>query len=445
MVHFTSFVLFVSILLSIVSITAQTQNQLGSKGTQQCTINNNFYAGSNKKVETVMFEMKKQLDEIQKELRNLTQKTKKENRTKEIHYHKNCADVYKSGDRISGVYTIDPDGSGAFDVYCDHSAPGGGWTVFQKRLDGSVDFYRGWNYYKLGFGNLNGEFWLGLDKIHRLTKSERCKLRVDLEDTAGKTAYAEYDMFAVTSERTKYQLAIGTYSGTAGDSLTYHRGHPFSTKDQDNDNWSKHYKQRSIFLSTTLNHELSLSSKGAQQCTINNNFYAGPNKKVETMMFEMKKQLDEIQKELRNLTQKTKKESKTKVHLQQLVKGIQGSKLSSDKVLFDTKLNFSFSFPSWYCPLAIHYRKNCGDVYKSGDRISGVYTIDPDGWTVFQKRLDGSVDFSRGWNDYKLGFGNLNGEFWLGLDIPRVNVANFVWISKTPRERQPMPSMTCLL
>ena len=49
MVHFTSFVLFVSILLSIVSITAQTQNQLGSKGTQQCTINNNFYAGSNKK------------------------------------------------------------------------------------------------------------------------------------------------------------------------------------------------------------------------------------------------------------------------------------------------------------------------------------------------------------------------------------------------------------
>ena len=82
MIHFISFVFFVSILLSIDSIAAQTQNQLGSKGTQQCTINNNFYAGPNKKVETVMFEMKKQLDEIQKELRNLTQKTKKENKTK---------------------------------------------------------------------------------------------------------------------------------------------------------------------------------------------------------------------------------------------------------------------------------------------------------------------------------------------------------------------------
>ena len=84
--------------------------------------------------------------------------------------------------------------------------------MFQKRLDGSVDFYRGWADYKRGFGNLNGEFWLGLDKIHRLTKSNN-RLRVDLEDTTGKTAYAEYDVFAVTSERTKYQLSLGTYSG----------------------------------------------------------------------------------------------------------------------------------------------------------------------------------------------------------------------------------------
>ncbi|KAL9975445.1 hypothetical protein ACROYT_G012606 [Oculina patagonica] len=58
---------------------------------------------------------------------------------------------------------------------------GGGWTVFQKRLDGSADFYRGWDDYKRGFGNLNGEFWLGLDKIHRLTK-ERSRLQVELED-----------------------------------------------------------------------------------------------------------------------------------------------------------------------------------------------------------------------------------------------------------------------
>ena len=126
---------------------------------------------------------------------------------------RNCAELYKSGKTISGVYTIDPDGAGAFDVFCDQTTAGGGWVVFQKRLDGSVDFYRGWADYKRGFGNLNGEFWLGLDKINRLTNSERYKLRVDLEDTTRKTAYAVYDSFAVTSEKSKYKLSIGTYSG----------------------------------------------------------------------------------------------------------------------------------------------------------------------------------------------------------------------------------------
>ena len=128
---------------------------------------------------------------------------------------KNCAELYKSGKTSSGVYTFDP-GHGAFSVFCDQTAAGGGWTVFQKRLDGSVDFYRGWTDYKNGFGNLHGEFWLGLDKIHRLTTTIKNKLRVHLMDTKGKTAYAEYNMLAVASEN-KYKLSLGTYSGNLGD------------------------------------------------------------------------------------------------------------------------------------------------------------------------------------------------------------------------------------
>jgi len=204
---------------------------VSSSATKHCNnVYNSFYAGPNKKIETILQEMKKQLTQLQDDINIL-----KGNKT--TVKGKNCAELYKSGQTISGVYTIDPDGSGAFDVFCDQTTAAGGWTVFQKRLDGSVDFYRGWSDYKNGFGNLNGEFWLGLDKINRLTKTKN-RLRVDLEDTTGKTAYAEYDMFAVTSERTKYQLSLGTYSGTAGDSLSYHRGSPFSTKDQDNDSWS---------------------------------------------------------------------------------------------------------------------------------------------------------------------------------------------------------------
>ncbi|CAB4020870.1 Hypothetical predicted protein [Paramuricea clavata] len=152
---------------------------------------------------------------------------------------KNCADLYKRGIRQSGVYQIDPDGKGSFNVFCDMTTSGGGWTVFQRRLDGSVNFYRGWQDYKHGFGHLKGEFWLGLDKIHRLTTAAQNKLRIDMEDTSGNKKYAEYDFFAVTSEQQKYQLSLGTYAGTAGDSFTLHKGMAFSTKDSDNDTYGK--------------------------------------------------------------------------------------------------------------------------------------------------------------------------------------------------------------
>lgn len=112
------------------------------------------------------------------------------------------------------MYKIDPDGLGEFEVFCDQTTAGGGWTVFQKRFDGSVNFYRRWDDYKRGFGNLAGEFWLGLDKIHRLTVSRSTTLRVDLEDVPGKTSYAEYSSFAVENEKKKYKLRVGGFSGT---------------------------------------------------------------------------------------------------------------------------------------------------------------------------------------------------------------------------------------
>ena len=100
---------------------------------------------------------------------------------------------------------------------------GGGWTVFQRRLDGSVDFYLNWTDYKHGFGNLSGEFWLGNDNLHRLTAAGKVELRVDLEDFDGNITYAEYATFKVADEGDKYRLLIGGYSGTAGDSMKYHK------------------------------------------------------------------------------------------------------------------------------------------------------------------------------------------------------------------------------
>ena len=122
-------------------------------------------------------------------------------------------------------------------VYCDMETDGGGWTVFQRRQDGTQDFYRGWDHYVIGFGNLTGEFWLGLEKIHRLTKRNVTTLRVDLADFQGNTRFAKYDTFRVLNSFTDYRLNVAGYTGTAGDSMTNQNGQQFSTKDRDNDVW----------------------------------------------------------------------------------------------------------------------------------------------------------------------------------------------------------------
>ena len=121
-------------------------------------------------------------------------------------------------------------------VYCDMVTDGGGWSVFQRRQDGSVNFYRNWIDYANGFGNLTGEFWLGLGKINRLTQKGFNSLRVEFGDYDGNTAYAKYSTFNVGDSTTEYTLTVGGHSGTARDSLIYpHNGRKFSTKDNDNE------------------------------------------------------------------------------------------------------------------------------------------------------------------------------------------------------------------
>ena len=77
-------------------------------------------------------------------------------------------------------------------------------------MDGSVDFNRTWNDYKHGFGNLVGEFWLGLDNINRLTQNKtKTMLRVDLGVTARQPVRAEYEWFGIGNGTANYRLYIG--------------------------------------------------------------------------------------------------------------------------------------------------------------------------------------------------------------------------------------------
>ena len=127
--------------------------------------------------------------------------------------NKNCADLYNHGVRKDGIYTVNPDNEESIQVRCDMTTAGGGWTIFQRRLDGSVDFYRGWDDYENGFGEKEGEHWLGLDNIYRLNIIGENVLRIDLEDFDDEHRYAQYGIFEVGPEDQNYKLHVADYSG----------------------------------------------------------------------------------------------------------------------------------------------------------------------------------------------------------------------------------------
>ncbi|XP_064026910.1 tenascin isoform X3 [Pogoniulus pusillus] len=151
-------------------------------------------------------------------------------------YPKDCSQALLNGESTSGLYTVYVNGDKAqpLQVFCDMGEDGGGWIVFLRRQNGKEDFYRNWKTYVAGFGDPKDEFWIGLENLHKITSQGQYELRVDLRDK-GETAYAVYDRFSVGDAKSRYRLRVDGYSGTAGDSMTYHNGRAFSTFDKDND------------------------------------------------------------------------------------------------------------------------------------------------------------------------------------------------------------------
>lgn len=150
---------------------------------------------------------------------------------------RDCQELLMSGVTVSGVYAVKLASGLVINVYCDMATAGGGWTLVQRRHDGSLNFTRYWDDYAFGFGNVNSEFWLGNENLHTITASANYTLRVDMWDWQDRHAFATYSVMRVRSEEEDYRLEVGTYNGTAGDSLSYHHNMRFTTPDRDHDLW----------------------------------------------------------------------------------------------------------------------------------------------------------------------------------------------------------------
>nr|XP_044632240.1 tenascin-X isoform X6 [Equus asinus] len=154
-----------------------------------------------------------------------------------IPFPRDCGEEMQNGPSTSRTTTIFLNGNRErpLNVFCDMETDGGGWLVFQRRMDGQTDFWRDWEDYAHGFGNISGEFWLGNEALHSLTTAGDYSMRVDLR-AGDEAVFAQYDSFRVDSAADYYRLHLEGYHGTAGDSMSYHSGSVFSARDRDPNN-----------------------------------------------------------------------------------------------------------------------------------------------------------------------------------------------------------------
>lgn len=121
----------------------------------------------------------------------------------------------------------------------------GGWIVIQRRVNNQTSFNRSRKEYNVGFGDFNSNFWLGLEKIKRITDCTTFELYIGIhsfQDFPNDLAWAKYGSFSLGTDTNDYKLTISNFdaTSTAGNALGDHDGELFSTPDEDNDSSIQH-------------------------------------------------------------------------------------------------------------------------------------------------------------------------------------------------------------
>ncbi|CAK8686895.1 unnamed protein product [Clavelina lepadiformis] len=208
---------------------------------------------------------------------------------------KECTSIYASGSTTSGIYPIWLKERFQFTyVYCDMElvSTKKGWTTIQRRMNGEVNFNRGWDDYVRGFGNPRSEYWLGLENIYRLSRQTAKafedgvtsitapKLGIDLEDWDGFKEFAQYRTFLYRPNSKKYYLHVVGLNGSE-----YFNNAPiyqskFSTPDANNDetrnrHCARKYKSGWWFHGCGISNLNGPYPKYKQQMSWNNIYWFG--------------------------------------------------------------------------------------------------------------------------------------------------------------------------
>ncbi|KAJ8049910.1 Fibrinogen-like protein A [Holothuria leucospilota] len=346
-------------------------------------------------------------------------------------YPRDCREVRDqcSSSISSGVYLIKPDGyPKPFEVYCNNDIDSGGWTVIQRRVDGSLDFRRNWEDYKNGFGFLSSEFWVGNERLSYLTNQNVYELRTDIFLSNNASFYISYNLFRINDEWGKFALAaVQNYTGDADSLVTF-------------------CSQNMVYGNCTcipscqdpLGTNCQNSCDEGESCVCQEGYLMDGSSCV--FPTECGCYLSEDNRVLRN--------GETYVNVACTEKCIcNDNQLNCDtnyrcsqdavcNVKDDVRqcyCNDGYTGDGETCTLDVVFR-DCNDVRDAGNSEDDVYSILPSGWpgsafnvfcnmsidgggwTVFQRRNSGATGFYRNWASYKNGFGDIQDEFWLGND-----------------------------